>query len=59
MKKARKYSLPDDWDIPITTQRWSYRDPAIVNTTAAKPAPISRPTDNLRPDGKGIATLFF
>lgn len=58
-RESKKFSLPDDWDIPVTTQRYSYRDPTMLNTAAAKPLAPVKPTNNLEPDGKIFGNIHI
>lgn len=48
----RGTTLPDDYDIPFTTHRASYRDPTLLNKRALNVAsPIKHP-NNLDPSGR-------
>lgn len=43
--------LPDDWDVPLTTQRSSYKNPVLLNKKALHiVSPIKSP-NNLDPCG--------
>ncbi|KAJ8976548.1 hypothetical protein NQ317_011812 [Molorchus minor] len=50
----RKTRLPEDWVIPITTQRYDYRKPSGISSLAYERSPQERPPNNLDPNGKGL-----
>ncbi|KAJ8942791.1 hypothetical protein NQ318_013006 [Aromia moschata] len=47
----RKVQLPDDWVIPLTTQKYDFRDPLVLSSHAYDPTPQIRPPNNLDPNG--------
>ncbi|KAF2884115.1 hypothetical protein ILUMI_22083 [Ignelater luminosus] len=49
-RKRNMYRLPDDWDIPLTTQKYSYRNPLVINSRAMERTPPIAIPNNLDPD---------
>lgn len=50
--RRNMYRLPDNWDIPLTTQKYSYRNPLVINSRAMeRTSPVKIP-NSLDPDGK-------
>lgn len=52
LRNRNKVTLPEDWDIPLTTQRRSYRDPTVLNKSALARSAYVKYENNLDPDGK-------
>lgn len=49
--KARKPVLPIDCDIPLTTQKFSYRDPVSLSKNALERRLMSKQPDNIVQNG--------
>lgn len=51
LKRKTQVTLPDDWDIPLTTQKKSYRNPTMLDKNALKRVPPIKARGTLGPDG--------
>ncbi|KAK5643975.1 hypothetical protein RI129_007820 [Pyrocoelia pectoralis] len=49
MRKKNMFRLPDDWDIPLTSQKYAHRDPTVINPKAMEPPIKTRTPNNLDP----------
>lgn len=53
MLEAEKetYSLPEGWDIPLTTQKYEFRPPLVLNKYAMDKPLVIIPPNNLGQNG--------
>ncbi|KAB0800108.1 hypothetical protein PPYR_08019 [Photinus pyralis] len=49
LRKKNMFRLPDDWDIPLTSQRYAHRDPVVINPQAMEPPKRIKVANNLEP----------
>lgn len=43
----KKLNLPEGWIIPVTTQKYDFRDPSLLSKSATKPPSMLKPLENL------------
>lgn len=48
--RKNQFTLPEDWYVPLTTQKYSYRNPTLVNPRALQREEQKRPVNNLDPE---------
>lgn len=51
-KEQTNFSLPDGWIIPVTTQKYDFREPTLLSKEALKPPLVLKPMENLGQNGK-------
>ncbi|XP_030761299.1 uncharacterized protein LOC115886341 [Sitophilus oryzae] len=43
----KDYTLPEGWEIPLTTQKYDFRNPILLNENAMEPTHMIKKSDNL------------
>lgn len=49
--EKESYSLPESWDIPLTTQKYEFRPPLVLNKYAMNKPLVIIPPNNLGQNG--------
>ncbi|KAK4887856.1 hypothetical protein RN001_004127 [Aquatica leii] len=49
IRQKNLFRLPDDWDIPLSSHRYSHRNPVTINPNAMERTKIPRVPNNLDP----------
>lgn len=55
--EQKKLKLPEGWVIPVTTQKYDFRDPSKLSKSATKPAAMLKPLENLGQNEKANKIL--
>lgn len=48
--RKNQFTLPEGWEVPLTTQKYYYRNPTLVNPRALQRQNQIRPVNNLDPE---------